>query len=200
MKFVFHPAMHVAEEKYGDAVLTRLPMRTIKTGPLPSHGEPRGAIWCEIQHDGRKLNVFTTHLGVRRGERLRQLETLLGDEWLGHADCRDRDLILMGDFNSIPSSPVFAQLARALVVAHPPGQRFAAPTFPSRMPWLRLDHVFHSSDLRSTRVEVDRSKLARVGIGECDDLLALLGDRHAGHDGVVLAHRECWNDPIPGLG
>lgn len=162
MEHVFHPAMHMAGEKYGDAILSRLPMKTVKVGGLPSHGEPRGAIWCEIEHDGRMLNVVNTHLGVTRRERLKQLDTLLGQDWLDHPACRERDLVLMGDFNSVPSSPAFARLGSKLTVAHPPELRFAAPTFPARMPLLRLDHIFHTSNLRTLSVEVDRSRLARA--------------------------------------
>ena len=40
MRFHFHPALHVEEERYGDALLSALPMRLVKAGPLP--GLPRG--------------------------------------------------------------------------------------------------------------------------------------------------------------
>lgn len=175
MKFVFHPAMHVAGERYGDAILTSLPMRTIKTGALPSVGEPRGAIWCEIDHNGRKLQVFNTHLGVGRRERLAQLRTLLGANWLGSPDCLDRDVIALGDFNSVPSSSAFAQIARKLVLARPPGSRYAPPAFPARLPLLRLDHVFHSAGLRCTGIEVSRKGLPRIASDHLP-LLAVLED------------------------
>ena len=38
MEAHFHPALHVEEEKYGDAILTAMPTRFIKAGPLPSVG------------------------------------------------------------------------------------------------------------------------------------------------------------------
>jgi endonuclease/exonuclease/phosphatase family metal-dependent hydrolase len=46
MSFHFHPALQVEDELYGDAILTALPMRLVKAGPLPgSVGfEPRGAL------------------------------------------------------------------------------------------------------------------------------------------------------------
>src|SRR3954467_5123391 len=45
----FHAALQVAEERYGDAILTLYPERVVKKGPLPGHPriaalEPRGAL------------------------------------------------------------------------------------------------------------------------------------------------------------
>lgn len=170
MTSVFHPAMHMAEEKYGDAILTSLPMRVVKTGPIPSRGEPRGAIWCEIEHEGRPLHVFNTHLGLWRGERLAQVRTLLGPAWLGHPECRGQDAVLMGDFNSVPSSPSFAQVASVLELARPSARpsartrtgRLAGPTFPARFPLLRLDHIFLSEGLRCLDCTALRTPLARL--------------------------------------
>ncbi|WP_249691057.1 endonuclease/exonuclease/phosphatase family protein [Stappia sp. WLB 29] len=162
MTSVFHPAMHVAEEKYGDAILTSLPMRVVKTGPIPSRGEPRGAIWCEIEHGARPLHVFNTHLGLWRGERLAQVRTLLGPAWLGHPECRGQDTVLMGDFNSVPSSPSFAQVASVLQLARPRTGRLAGPTFPARLPLLRLDHIFLSKGLRCLDCTPLRTPPARL--------------------------------------
>ncbi len=83
MEAEFHPALHLEDEKYGDAVLTALPMRLIKAAPLPSSGEPRGALWVEIDVAEVKLQVIVTHLGLRGAERLRQATALLGPGWLG---------------------------------------------------------------------------------------------------------------------
>lgn len=162
MTSVFHPAMHVAEEKYGDAILTALPMQVVKTGPLPSRGEPRGAIWCRIEHAGRPINVLNTHLGLWRGERLAQARALLGPGWLGHPGCRGEDTVLMGDFNSLPSSRSFAQIAGALQLARPRTDRLAGPTFPARFPLLRLDHIFLSKGLRCLDCTALRTPLARL--------------------------------------
>ena len=53
MSVHFNPALQVEEELYGDAILTALPMRLVKAGPLPgSVGfEARGA--PAISADGR---------------------------------------------------------------------------------------------------------------------------------------------------
>src|SRR5690348_7364154 len=57
MHMHFHPALGVAEELYGDAILTAQRARLVQAGPLPGlpRGwgfEPRGALWASIQVDG----------------------------------------------------------------------------------------------------------------------------------------------------
>ncbi|MBI1291370.1 EEP domain-containing protein [bacterium] len=162
MNATFHPAMHRGEEQYGDAILTSLPAEVVKTGDLPGPGEPRGVIWMRIAFADRRFDVFNTHLGAKRYERMRQLSTLLGERWLGNSACRDSDVILMGDFNAIPSSMGYRQIARKLELARPKERRFNDPTFPSRFPFLRLDHVFLSSGLRCIDARPVRTPLARV--------------------------------------
>ena len=158
----FHPAVHHAEEKYGDAILTALPMRTVKVGRLPGAGEPRGAIWTEIEFEGRPIFVFNTHLGVWRRERGQQVKALLGESWLGNAACKGRDCILTGDFNAIPSSAVYRRITAQLNPALPGSRRIGKPTFPSRYPLLRLDHVFYKGGFECVESDVMTTQVSRI--------------------------------------
>ncbi|MCO5731706.1 endonuclease/exonuclease/phosphatase family protein [Rhizobium sp. SSA_523] len=142
MDYHFHPALRMEEEHYGDALLTPLPMRLVKAGPLPSIGEPRGAIWAEVMAGEHRLQVFNTHLGLLRRDRQRQADALLGPDWIGHADAEGQPLVLIGDFNSIPSSAPYRSMVSRLDDARRQTGRLPFPTFPSRWPLLRLDHVF----------------------------------------------------------
>jgi endonuclease/exonuclease/phosphatase family metal-dependent hydrolase len=137
----FHPALHLQEEQYGDAILTPLPSRLIKAGSLPSLGEPRGAIWAAIDLGGVELHVINTHLGLRRRERMMQVSALLGPGWLFHPELQDRPAVLLGDFNAVPGSAAFKNLAQFWPAVRPAVGRRGA-TFPSRFPILRLDHIF----------------------------------------------------------
>ena len=107
MAFHFNAALNVAEEQYGDAILTTLPVALIKTGPLPTlprmRGlERRGALWVEVEVEGgRKVQIVNTHLGLVPAEQRPQARHLLGGEWLGHPRCAD-PTILVGDFNATP--------------------------------------------------------------------------------------------------
>ena len=110
MAFHFNAALKVEEELYGDAILTALPERLVKAGPLPGYAriprlEPRGALWLEMKIKGAALQVINTHLGLVPREQQIQAAAIAGPEWLGHAD-RSDPLILLGDFNATPTNPV----------------------------------------------------------------------------------------------
>ncbi|WP_255876093.1 endonuclease/exonuclease/phosphatase family protein, partial [Microbulbifer elongatus] len=74
----FQPAMHLEDERYGDAIMTRLPIRLVKKDILPGppersraqkFAEPRGALWVELDFHGTRVQLFNTHLGLSKGER-----------------------------------------------------------------------------------------------------------------------------------
>jgi endonuclease/exonuclease/phosphatase family metal-dependent hydrolase len=161
MQAHFHPALHVEEERYGDAILTALPSKLHRAAALPSRGEPRGALWIEIEAGGQKIQVFNTHFGLSPAERTLQAETLLGPGWIGHERCRRAPLLLLGDFNAVPSSRSFRLIDERLRVAAPRQSRRWRATFPARWPLLRLDHVFHNDRLRLIDARVIDTPLAR---------------------------------------
>ncbi len=167
MDFHFHPAMYIEEERYGDAILSHLPVRLVKAAVLPGLPgkpglEPRGALWVAIELNGVEYQVMNTHLGLVSRERRLQVEALLGPDWLGHPDCRG-PVVLCGDFNAMPSSQVCRQLRTRLddaqieLASHRPRRMF-----PGRFPAARIDHVFVDPSIEVLDVEVPDSELARV--------------------------------------
>jgi endonuclease/exonuclease/phosphatase family metal-dependent hydrolase len=166
MQMHFHPAMRVMEELYGDAILTTRPSKLIKADALPGLLgkpllEPRGALWASIQIGGVDLQVINTHLGLRRQERLAQVDALLGPDWLGHPACRE-PVVVTGDFNSVPGSRAYRGLAARLDDAQrAPHVHRPRATFPVNMPFLRIDHVFVSRCIEVLRVETIRTRLTR---------------------------------------
>jgi len=160
----FHASLRVAEEQYGNAVLSRHPMRVVRAGPLPQRerrpAEPRGALWVEIDVGDRPLQVLVTHLGLARDERLRQVESLVGADWLG-SPRRRGPVLLCGDLNAGPRSAPYRAIAGRLrdaasLVGKP------RPTFPSGWPVVRIDHVFASGEIEVAKVDVVRTSLTRV--------------------------------------
>jgi endonuclease/exonuclease/phosphatase family metal-dependent hydrolase len=70
---------------------------------------------------------------------------------------------MLGDFNASPRSRAYQRLTTILRDAQKSAQYVKAkPTFPSRLPMLRIDHVFISRSIHVTRVESVRSPIARV--------------------------------------
>ncbi|MFN2308882.1 MAG: endonuclease/exonuclease/phosphatase family protein [Gammaproteobacteria bacterium] len=167
MEFHFHPALHLEEERYGDAILTHLPLRLVRAGVLPGLAdkpklEPRGALWVAVEVDGREVQIINTHLGLYSRERLAQIDALLGCDWLEHEQCRG-PVIVCGDFNARPSSPVCRRLgARLRDVQTTARQHRPRGTFSSRFPGVRIDHIFISPGLEVQCIEVPDSELARV--------------------------------------
>ena len=159
MQAHFHPALTVAEERYGDAIITALPTGTVKAGRLPSIGEPRGALALEIFSGDEKLLVVNTHLGLRGRERIEQMNTLLGAGWLADAV---GPTILCGDFNAVPASATYRAAARQLSDVQSVNKAGFRPTFPSRYPLLRIDHIFTTRNIRPIDAYVLNSRLARI--------------------------------------
>jgi endonuclease/exonuclease/phosphatase family metal-dependent hydrolase len=163
----FHAALQVEEERYGDAILTGLPERLVKTGPLPGHPrmrglEPRGAVWVEVEIAGRPLQVLNTHLGLVPREQQVQATHLAGPQWLEHQDCA-WPAILLGDFNATASSVVY----RTLTARLQPARRLArrrqpSSTFPSPLPVLRIDHLFVSPGIEVQAVFAPFDPLTRT--------------------------------------
>jgi endonuclease/exonuclease/phosphatase family metal-dependent hydrolase len=167
MSYHFHPAMRVEAELYGDAILTHLPERLIRSGPLPTvRGvpglEPRGALWAAIEIDGATLNVFNTHLGLVPREQRLQAAALVGDQWLGSPDCTGPTL-LTGDFNATSLTRPYQTLTRKLADCQRSlGLKPSVKTFPSSFPAIRIDHCFTSPEVVVTAVKAPFSPLARM--------------------------------------
>jgi endonuclease/exonuclease/phosphatase family metal-dependent hydrolase len=183
MEFHFHPALTIEEEKYGDAVLSRLPMRLVKATGLPGLArrgrlvrrpfrEPRGALWVAVGVNGGEVQLINTHLGLSRRERLLQTDALLGHEWLAHPECRS-PVILCGDFNALPGSAVCKRLngplrdAQRTLSGHEP-----KATWFGRFPIHRIDHIFIDRSTTVLAVEVPRTALTRIA----SDHLPLIAD------------------------
>jgi len=176
MALHFHPALKMADELYGDAILTAAPMRLVRTGALPSPNlrreiEPRGALWAQIEIEGRRVDVINTHLGLNARERMLQMQDLLGDEWIGAVG--EGPLIVTGDFNAVPRSRPYRLAAERLGDAQRlSGRRRPVPTFPTRLPVLPLDHIFISAALKAVRTQTLRTAETRLA----SDHLPLMAD------------------------
>jgi endonuclease/exonuclease/phosphatase family metal-dependent hydrolase len=167
MELHFHAALTIGDERYGNAILSRFPIRLVRADGLPALPlrrslEPRGALWVTIDVGGLELTFVTTHLGLSRRERLHHAEVLIGPEWLAHPDCR-APIVLCGDLNDGSRSPSWRRFQGFLRDAQLglDGKR-PRPTWTSRVPIARLDHVFVSRGVEVVSAEVPRTDLARI--------------------------------------
>jgi endonuclease/exonuclease/phosphatase family metal-dependent hydrolase len=124
--------------EYGNAVLSRLPIRRHKNHPLPSlgEGEKRGVLEVEVElAGGESLTLYATHLDHRRpdAERLAQAQAI--NELV--AAKAPRRAILAGDLNAVPDSPTLGVFSRQWAV----GDREPLLTSPAGRPVRQIDYV-----------------------------------------------------------
>ena len=177
MAYHFHPAMQVEEEFYGDAILTRYPERLVQAAPLPGYGsawliEPRGALWVAVDIDGVEVQIINAHLGLIPREQQAQAVALAGPSWAEHPLCKP-PAILLGDFNATAGSQVYRALTRRLKDARllDPPPRGPTSTFPSRMPVLRIDHVFVTEGVTVLDVRAPFNPEVRIASDHCPLLM-----------------------------
>jgi endonuclease/exonuclease/phosphatase family metal-dependent hydrolase len=147
------PALNLPHRRYGNAVLSRYPVRMTRTIDL-SFGsrEPRGALDADLDVHGNPLRIVATHLGLRPAERCDQISRLLQT-----FDTDSMPVILMGDVNEWF---VYGRCLRRLV-----SHFEAVPTvrtFPSRWPVFALDRIWISPRHRLLRINVHATPLARL--------------------------------------
>lgn len=173
----FHAALQVEEERYGDAILTAYPEKLVKSGPLPGHPrmaalEPRGALWVEVEIEGKPVQIINTHLGLVPREQQIQAAHLAGPSWMEHPKCV-WPCIVLGDFNATATSVVYRTLTTRLQPARRIAKRkSASASFPSPLPVLKIDHVFVSPGIEVADVFTPLNPLTR----QASDHLPLVMD------------------------
>lgn len=167
MSFHFHSSIQVEEGDYGNAILSRWPVRLVKAGALPMEPinnffERRGALWAEVELPDGLVQVVASHFGLNRRERICQAKAIIGPEWLEHPACRT-PVIVCGDFNALPGSSVYRIISRHLHDVQR-GLKGSRPrgTWPVQLPFMRIDHLFATPDLKVHAVTVPRTALTRV--------------------------------------
>jgi endonuclease/exonuclease/phosphatase family metal-dependent hydrolase len=146
---------------FGNAVLSTHALELVAEGTLPQRrDEARAVQWVKIVSPNFQLHLMNTHLSVRLAERRAQVQALLGAEWVVQAGS-DVPLIVCGDLNASPYSSVYRRLSRDLVDAQCGSSRRRG-TWPSRLPFWCIDHIFVSPSLRVHSCGVLRHGLARA--------------------------------------
>jgi endonuclease/exonuclease/phosphatase family metal-dependent hydrolase len=166
LQLAFCPARECDDGHYGNAVLSRYPLETVRAACLPQLGarwERRAMQWVRVHAPGLSLNVLNTHLGLHERERLLQAATILGRDWVHEARAAG-PTVLCGDFNASPRSPVYQKLTSELRDAQLFPRQRSRPrgTFPSLWPLFRIDHVLVSPELAVRQCRVMASVRAKI--------------------------------------
>ena len=176
MEHHFHVVHRVERHEQGNAILSRFPIKLMKASKLPGHSfrsffEPRGALWVELDLGEKKVQMMNVHLSLWPHERRMQANALLSEEWLSHESCKE-PVILCGDFNSLPHSPVYRKITQKLKDAqYTVNSRKHMSTWFGRYPLGCIDYIFVDG-LKVKGVKVPRTKLEK----NASDHLPLIAD------------------------
>jgi endonuclease/exonuclease/phosphatase family metal-dependent hydrolase len=160
-----HPADVHADRphQYGTLILSRLPIRSCHTTPLPRTGEneQRGFTLAVIEVRGVSVRFYNTHLHVTQADRL--LQTAVIAQAIDAAGPGPK--IVVGDFNARPTAtelePLFARFtdawAKAGVAAADNPDGLTSPAELASAPRNRIDYVFVSGPaaVRAASVPID---------------------------------------------
>jgi len=135
MTGVFGKAMDHDGGEYGQAILSKHPLGATKVHRLPGDGEPRIGFEAVVTIGGKALRMVSVHLDHQQdARRLKQAEALVAA--LSESDA---PLILAGDFNDVPGSPVLKAFAARWT---PMAKKEPVFTCPAGKPTVEIDHVF----------------------------------------------------------
>lgn len=162
--FVAQPMLRANGMVQFNLLLSRTPARNINFVTLPQDGnEPRGAIDAEFEVEGNRFRVAATHLGLTASARMRQLAAILDLS----TDQGDEPFALLGDLNIVfPWEPARRRLREEFS-----GQKQPA-AFPSRLPLLAVDSIYHRHVRASQPVRRFTGGAARIA----SDHLPLIAD------------------------
>jgi len=134
--------------KQGNAVLSGWPLKRTQF-----HFLKDGVKRLLIQTDFEDFTLFLAHLSLKYQHRRSQLEELYSRV----VNCT-QPVIVAGDFNAMRGSRELAHFrdATGLISANTEG----AASWPSRMPVLELDYIFHSPCIQTWRFHIPRILLS----------------------------------------
>lgn len=145
MTCVFSNNLHHQGGEYGNAVLTRFPIKSVTNlhYRMVKPDEQRGLLQVRLEARGRELVLLDTHLdfqkdGVERLMKVDQIRSVLERDYPG------KPAILCGDFNDTPGSRMHARLAEFLIDCWAAVGRGDGFTIPADHPRKRIDFIWLS--------------------------------------------------------
>ncbi len=138
MEHIFGTTIRYRTGAYGNAILSKFPIKRYVNHLLPSHGERRACLEAEIIIDGKEFTIFNTHLGLDAQERYKQLHDLI----LPLVMLKNNPTVLCGDFNAADTSEEIKSVAGKLQDTYEQNSGPMVNTYPADDPQIRIDYVF----------------------------------------------------------
>jgi endonuclease/exonuclease/phosphatase family metal-dependent hydrolase len=141
---LFARADHVHGYEFGNAILSRFPIRRSDVYPLGvPHHEQRVCLHAEIAWPGnaQTIHIFSIHLGVHEMERRQQVERLASNSIVENPSFYNAPRVLLGDFNEKSRDGIVNQSLASFQCA-------TGRSWTAFFPIVYLDRVYISSDLK----------------------------------------------------
>ncbi len=144
MSCVFSNNHSLSNGQYGNAILTRFPIKSRDHRLLPkkdSTSEQRGWLKTVVEVNGREVSFWNTHIDHRadEGERLKGVAKFVA--WVKE---EKTPIIFCGDFNAVPTSRTYQQMKEAFDDSWEKIGSGEGYTIPVHNPNRRIDYVFVS--------------------------------------------------------
>lgn len=169
-RYIEGPALLRGEARYGNAVLTSLPIIRHRLVDLGFESrEPRGALDVYVQYRDKVIRLLATHLGLSPRERRHQVNVLL--KLLSYQETPSPDMtILLGDLNEwLPWARPLRWLRRSFGSTPP----FPA-SYSTRWPLLPLDRLYIKPSSALLDIYTYRTALTRYA-SDHYPLMAIIG-------------------------
>lgn len=145
--------------EYGNAVLTKFPIKRAKNTHLKSfaQGEQRGVQQLVLDVRGREVLFMNTHLDARRDPAEREHSAIELQQIVATAGTMP--VILVGDFNAAPNATSIVKVREFLTDSWPLVNQDPGFTIPVRKPSRRIDYIFITkSTVEPLKMEVLQSE------------------------------------------
>lgn len=131
--------------RYGNAILTRFPVLTATNRhyEMLRAGEQRGLLQVRVTTPAGPLAFWNTHIDYRGDDAERRMNVR---ELVAHLHATTGPVILAGDFNDLPGSPVHQELKTWFVDAWEAGGAGPGATYPAAAPQKRIDYLWLAAD------------------------------------------------------
>lgn len=160
MNVFFGHADTVHGHDFGNAILTRLPIRETHLYPIGVPGrQQRACLRADLAWppgSGQTIHVFAVHLGLSVAERRAEAGKLASPEILEEPSIQGEPRILLGDFNEKFNHQDVNRAIKLLL--HLIGKE----SWPAPLPFIDLDRIYYSGDLKRVSAHIYRSPSALI--------------------------------------
>ena len=155
--YYFAKAINIPGGEYGNALVSRYPIRTARLQPIETSPEERlpgeryenrVLLIAEVEVEDRIFTVMVCHFGLRAPEKEKAV-TLITKEFTAQTT----PTVFMGDLNITPDTHYYEELAKVMTdtIPEPGAEHF---TFSHQAPTCKIDYIFTNRFVKTLSAKV----------------------------------------------